>query len=38
MTLRHRALEALTAIVESPDERHPIEAVRAYRRSLRLHG
>ncbi len=38
MSLPHLDPGALEAIVESPDEPHPIEAVRAYRRSLRLHG
>lgn len=38
MTLPHIDLGALTAVVASMDEPRPTEAVRAYRRSLRLHG
>jgi hypothetical protein len=36
MSLPHLDPGALKAIVESPDEPHPTEAVRAQRRSLRL--
>jgi hypothetical protein len=36
MPLPHLDPGALKAIVESPDEPHPTEAVRAHRRSLRL--
>jgi hypothetical protein len=38
MSLPHIDLGALAAVVESTDEPRPTEAVRAYRRSLRLHG